>query len=223
MSTGERMSSIAVREIVVHFMERLAGLLEYQCIAGSIRRGKPMVGDAEVVIEPKNLSAVWNRVEGLLNQGIISQADYGAGAVRWGKTYRGLLYRGVKIELFVCDENNRGYVTWLRTGASQKNTYVMTRLKEHQSAVRMHGGYVWHVSYQKSVTGYSKDLGYAKLGKLIVPDEYTLYWLLGMDVVEPRLREELAYRSALERWVNTPSGDLLEALYVSEPKQMSLF
>lgn len=224
MSSGEPIKLAVAKQVVEQFMSHLDGMLAYSCIAGSIRRGRALVGDAEVVIEPHNLSALWVRVDGLVNQGIIAKADYGAGQTRWGQAYRGVMYQGVKIELFVCDENNRGYITWLRTGAGQKNTYVMSQLKKHHSIIRMSGGYVWHVSYDKSHPAYKSADEFAKLGKLIVPDEFTLYWLLGMSPVEPAKREERAYRHALERGVYTPSVDEIQGIYSDpEPKQLSMF
>jgi hypothetical protein len=205
-------------------MNHLENVCQWSCVAGSVRREKAMVGDIEIVILPNASSAVLNRLDVLLNMGVVKQALYGdKQQVRWGQTYRGMVYQSMLVEVFLCDMHNRGYQQWLRTGGRNKNTYVMSRLKDCKSPVRFSGGYGWHVSYESKHPDFNFELGYARLGKLHIPDEFTLYHLLGMKPIMPQYRDTNAYRVSLEPWVYCPDADELVAMYVPELKQKRMF
>jgi hypothetical protein len=214
MSKGERMrlgeASMVAKDVTV-----------YTCIAGSIRRKKESVGDIEIVVEPTTKAALLNRLDVMLANKTIKKAEYGEGSYRWGENYRGLMFMKARIEVFCCDGDNRGYITWLRTGSAEKNTYVMTRLKEAKYPVRFADGYVWHVSYDKNHPMFDFEAGYAQLNKLSVPDEGVLYALLGMNMMPATQREEVFYRPFLERKLNAALPvDFLRQHYVG---QRSLF
>jgi hypothetical protein len=182
------------------------------------------VGDIEIVIEPVVLSALLNRLDVLLEMGVIKQAPYGKlNSVRWGEKLRGCLYQDVKVEVFICDEHNRGYLLWLRTGDGNKNAYVMQRLKHCHAPVRFHEGYGWHVSYDSKHSYFDQILGYAKLGKLIIPDEFTMYYLLGMQPIPAKRRNEKTYRTHLGHWVDCPSAEELREISIPKLTQKRLF
>jgi len=224
MSSGEGMSLARAREVASDIMNHLENVCRWHCVAGSIRREKAVVGDVEIVILPNTLSAVLNRLDILLEMGVVDKALYGEKKQsRWGDTYRGMIYQGQLVEVFICDEHNRGYVQWLRTGAGEKNTYVMSRMKACKSPVRFSGGYGWHVSYDSKHPAFNFERGYARLAKLHIPDEETLYHLLRMPVVPPKFRETKTYQEWLWSWVYCPDAEKLVEMYVPELKQGRLF
>ncbi|MGJ3241137.1 MAG: hypothetical protein ACFE0Q_20675 [Anaerolineae bacterium] len=222
MSDGKIDLNVAER-VALDFMTHITDMLAWHSVAGSIRRQKPVVGDIELVVMPRDPHHFLARLDNLIDQGIASRKLYSDGRTRWGDRYRGITYRGCTIELFLCDHNNRGYIEWLRTGPGMANTYVMSRMSACRSHVRFAGGYAWLVSYDAKHANYDRNAGYAKLGKLIVPDESFLFYLLGMSPVPPRLRSEVVYRQHLENWVHVPSMEALEPLIIPEPTQRRLF
>ena len=221
MSSGERKLLAKAAAVAGDFLEYVRDVSAYACIAGSIRRKKETVGDIEIVIEPTSKAALLNRLDVMLNMGTIDQALYGEKEVpRWGDTYRGLLFMGWKIEIFTCDADNRGYITWLRTGSSDKNQYVVTKMKTGKYPVRFADGYAWHVSYDRKHPMFDVEAGYAKLNKLRVPDEVTVYHLLGMPMMPVTQREEQFYAHYLEKGMKAPGEMDLKLMYAGGQRSM---
>jgi DNA polymerase/3'-5' exonuclease PolX len=130
------------KEIADEFAALLRPACERVEVAGSIRRGdKTEVKDAEIVIIPTH--AYYVLLESMLANGTIEKAQYGEkGTHRWGDKYKGLMYRGLKIEVFCADAINWGYILWLRTGPGDSNTIAMQVLNENTNLRCIHG-YVW--------------------------------------------------------------------------------
>lgn len=96
----------------------LARILEPACdriaIAGSIRRRKHQPKDIELVAIPKFVpegNALLWLLDTLLDQKVITIKSK-----CWGEKHRKFIYRDVKIDFFIADRNNWGYIYWLRTG-----------------------------------------------------------------------------------------------------------
>ena len=173
-----------------HIVEDMADLLASACerleIAGSIRRGKPAVKDAELVAIA--LPGLLSYIDQLVDNGLIAKALYGDKQLtRWGNKYRGMQYGNMKIELFLADEDNWGYQYWLRTGPGDANTFVMSWLKHRKDApIYADGGMWW----------WKRPDGDARLA---VRDEVAMFHLLGMEYIEPQHRSEQIYKKMLYR------------------------
>src|SRR6185369_17955116 len=103
------------RQTIGELVELLRPACECIEIAGSVRRGKPEVHDAEVVIIPT--PDLLPLTDNLIEYGTAQYALYGEKRTkRWGQNYRGLLFKGIKCELFMANEENWGYQLVLRTG-----------------------------------------------------------------------------------------------------------
>lgn len=207
--------------IAIEYITTIQDVAQESHICGSIRRLEQRVKDIDLVILPRNIHDLWARLDTQVAQGIIKRGD------KWGKTYRNFKYKNLQIELYTCDEHNRAYIQWLRTGPGKLNTYVMTQLKRHQSSVRFQGGYAWHVTYDNTHPNFDTALGYAKLAKLKTENEYELFQLIGLPYVAPAARSEISY-GRLNRIVNNPSDKALQAAFYIEkintqPKQQKLF
>lgn len=88
-----------------------------------------------------------------------------------GESYRGILYKYLRVEIFSADKDNWGYILWLRTGPDSEknraNTYLVTKLQA--SPFELRGGYLWDR---------------LTLKKISVPDEFTFFvTLLGFPHV----------------------------------------
>lgn len=172
------------RQQALTITEQFVKLIETHCerleIAGSIRRGKSSVHDAEVVIMPnRHLFAV---LDMMVIGKDIRKARYGEKQLpRWGDRYRGLVYHGLLIELFFAHENNWGYTLWLRTGPGDANKWLMNHLIAVNAPVRARNGEWWHGDQQ-----------------LAIPTERDLFALLGLPEMPPAMRTEARYRRYLK-------------------------
>lgn len=194
-------------------------------ILGSIRRGRAQVKDVEILYLCQTLDekrVLLRRLDHLCNTGTIARNLRNP---KWGDTYRAAIFNGVPFDIFTSDPHNHGYIQWLRTGPGDTNMWFMSQLVRHKSPVRCQSGYVWHVSYDLQHPDYNKALGYAKLGKLTVPTEWSFFKLFGLPYVKPADRNQIRYGS-LNRGVHTPPGAVLRNQYVTpprKPKQQRLF
>lgn len=175
-----------VAEYVVGDLSDLCATIE---IAGSLRRGKPYVGDVEIVALPKRASELLARLDTWVATGKAWKAIYSNGTTRWGEKYRGLrLARSeFTVELFLADADNWGYVYWLRTGPGDANAYVM------QQCIARHSPY-------RAVEGYWREVESGR--RLRVAEEAELFRLLGMAYVYPKDRTLDDYQRRMNcRWV----------------------
>jgi hypothetical protein len=150
-------------------------------------RGKPPASKAGVLI-PKD--SLWTNLDEMLGQGMIAKADYNS-KTRWGDKHRGLVYEGVKIEIFTADEDNWGYQLWLRTGPAEGGETFMKAINS-RSNLRAIDGYLWHgTKWQRN----EKDKwDSSDRRKLSIPDEAAFFNLIGIEPVSPSWRSPAMYQ-----------------------------
>jgi DNA polymerase/3'-5' exonuclease PolX len=174
--------------------EEFAGLLGPVCerveVAGSIRRGdKAEVKDAEIVIIPTR--AYYALLESMLADGTIAKAiyDFRKGTTRWGEKYRGMVYRGLRIEVFCADAINWGYILWLRTGPGDGNTLAMQALNE--TNLRCIEGYVWfcHHWEREGEKWAARD----EKQRVILREEADWFKALGLPYIAPNARAHVQW------------------------------
>ena len=220
MSTGERIprdKANALANGVIVWLESHCEQIE---IVGSIRREKATVGDIEIVCRPGNIYQFNSTLNTLIKDGHIKKKHYPSGKIgsgktvtRWGERMKSMVIYGVTCELFIADNDNYGYIKWLRTGPGDANQYVVSRMKRERSFMRFKDGYGWICSYQGDAVSYDT--------KLHLPDEEAVFHALGMgNVIPPKFRHEKVYG---ERWKGVLPGYLLDKLKADEPKQRKLF
>jgi DNA polymerase/3'-5' exonuclease PolX len=200
-------------EIGANFSRLIEDVAGKVIMAGSVRRRSALVNDVELVVMPPERAAFFARLDKLVLDGVIEKSVYSNGTYRWGDTYRGLDFQGIRIEVFSATPENVGYITWLRTGPGKANQEVMESLGGWP--VRFDEGMAWYTTYEDKV----KRLQY----KLRVPDETTLFRLIGMQYMPPERRTADAYKLKLKKM--RPSIDYIESLKIVDhtPKRMSLF
>lgn len=132
-------------------------------IAGSVRRKKPECKDIEICIIPYNASIIplqntvnkWKKVKGEVT----------------GKYTQRILPEGVKLDLFICNEDNWGLNFAIRTGSAEFSHKILARK--------------WC------------QMGYKSVGAILMKDnksfplkeEQDVFKFLGLDWVEPENRE----------------------------------
>ena len=182
----------AARAIIDELVEVLRPACERIEVAGSVRRGKPEVKDAEVVITPT--PELLPLTDDLIQYGRAQYALYGDSRTkRWGQNYRGLLYRGIKCELFMTTAESWGYQFWLRTGPGDANAYIMRWLGlSHVNApVRFQEGYGW---YSQQWRHNGKKWLAPDRRRLRITSEADLFAVLGMPYLPPAERTEMRYK-----------------------------
>ena len=109
------------REIAVRYWEKFRPLCDRVKVAGSVRREKAECGDIELVCIP--LDAEFQ--DGLFDKKIVRDPEFvkyvnsfprvkGNGE---GKYTQLLLPEGIKLDLFMCNEDNFGLMWMIRTGS----------------------------------------------------------------------------------------------------------
>lgn len=154
MSTGTRMSLTAARSIALGLLWRLAPAAERIEIAGSIRRGRPDVGDIELVAVPRTerrTEGMWetrevNRltecVDTLIADGIL--ASHPTDPKR-GDRYSKLIEptTGLQLDLFSATLDNFGLIYLIRTGPADYSHRFVTDLRRrnlHVAGGQLHRG-----------------------------------------------------------------------------------
>lgn len=77
MSDGKKVNADEAREKVGIIYELLRDQCEQLVIAGSLRRGKALVGDAEIVALPKYAPNLLARLDRMVAEQLIVKAAYG--------------------------------------------------------------------------------------------------------------------------------------------------
>jgi len=191
LSDGQKRPAVEVRPIAEALLALLRPHLVWGEIAGSLRRERAEVGDIEIVATA--LPSYFAFMDELVVTGTGKKALYGEKqTTRWGEKYRGLDYQGMKCEIFLCDDWNRGYLWFLRTGpgnpADNANAYLVTKIKNGNAPFRVSEGYV-----------YQGDQ------KLKIATEQDWFALCGLPFIEPRTRSVKAYAkhfSKAHQWGN---------------------
>lgn len=214
-ATDNRISWEAAAEVAASFISLISDLSDLSPVrvAGSVRRRRATVGDIELVTCASNRPALLARLDKLVLDGVCTKAVYQNYTHRWDIKYAEIVYQDVRIELFGAQPENLGYITWLRTGPGDANTHVMQQLGGWP--IRFDDGYAWTATY----TGGMKTL----VSKLRVPDEETLFRLIGMQYLPPEKRTVDAYRHWLKK--KPPSADFINSLVIPNetPKQKGMF
>lgn len=181
------------QQVIYELVDLLRPTCERIEIAGSVRRGKPEVHDAEVVIIPTpDLLPLTDK---FIADGRAQYALYGEKRTkRWGQNYRGLLFDGIKCELFMTSEESWGYQYWLRTGPGDANTFIMRwlGLPYIHAPIRFQGGYGW---YSRHWWHDGKAWVAEEKQRLRIATEEDLFAVLGMPFIPPSERTEMRYKA----------------------------
>lgn len=187
-NTFDRLSNHEAVKIAKDLMVELAGQARRIEIAGSIRREKTYVKDIELVIIPHHLPSLLARLDGLVVRGDMEpRTNVKGNRIGWGEKFRACVYKKLyPVDIFICDEDNFGFIYWLRTGPGDANSRVMEMLKYMASPVRARDGRLHWVDYPADYN--SADDNYIPRHVIRTPEEIDVFTLFGMDYRKPALR-----------------------------------
>lgn len=184
------------------FRENFGGTYTRWEFAGSLRRGRPDVGDIEHVVVPITADDLFGQRGELKDHLVRAQAtrlicqkiagfrlhNYG-GHTRFGPRYMGLDVNGRLHEVFCADADNLGCILAIRTGPVSFSRQLMIRLRER--GYRMHAGRLLVIVQEdRASDADSVRLDDGRVAKVVrCPDEKTLFRAAGYDgVIPPRER-----------------------------------
>jgi DNA polymerase/3'-5' exonuclease PolX len=188
VSAGHRWRLEDARAVAAELVELLGPFCERLVVAGSVRRGKVMVGDVELVYAPKcaelqNLlgevdevvSLVDAKTEALVKDGVLAKRRNVNGSQMWGAKNKLAVHvkSGMPVDLFATDLRCFENYLVCRTGPGDLNTEIATRAKAM--------GLKWH-PYGDGFEGLA-DGGWVK-----VTQEADVFATVGMPWMEPEIR-----------------------------------
>ena len=190
------MARALAREIALE----LIGLLKPACeriqLAGSIRRRRELVGDIELLAVPRTIEqrdllgevtgavdALHVRCDELLALGVLAKRRSDKGLTHYGPASKRLVYRGVPVDLFVCEAGNFGMHLLVRTGPAKWSNRLVTPLGR-----RTHDGLPGLLPPGLTVAG---GVWLHREGeRLETPEESDAFEALELPWIEPHLRAE---------------------------------
>jgi DNA polymerase/3'-5' exonuclease PolX len=162
VSAGVRLPLAEARAVADELVALLAPACERIEIAGSIRRGRPDVGDIELVAVPRitieATQGLWgngetervNELDELADRELlrvsveIKRAD---GSIehqrRWGPRYKASLFRGIPVDLFSTTPASFGLIYLIRTGPAAFSQRLVTDARRrdlHVAEGQLHRG-----------------------------------------------------------------------------------
>lgn len=225
--TYDPLSNHEAVKIAKDLMVELAGQARRIEIAGSIRREKTYVKDIELVIIPHHLPSLLARLDGLVVRGDLEpRTGKNDTRIGWGEKFRAAVYKKLyPVDIFIADEDNFGFIYWLRTGPGEANTRVMEVLKYRCSPVRARDGRLNWVEYPEDYNSVNDN--YITTHIIRTPEEVDVFTLLGLDYRKPTMRSMEYYLHQLTHprhlW---PDKDAIDHLLMPVPgpaSQAALF
>lgn len=182
MSTGERVPLKVARGLAQEVTSLLEPEVGRSAIVGSLRRGRPTVGDIELLVEPRQSAGLLyaSPVGDELDRVVRDFIEIGTFSIRpprrLGSAYKALVYRGVALDLFICrPPASWGVLTFIRTGPAEWNLRVVSECRER--GFRFEGGQLWRGSEP-----------------LDTPTEEDVFVALGLAYIPPAERSARAVR-----------------------------
>lgn len=206
MSTGTKLPWSDAYANAQEFARLFEGMYAKWTIAGSIRRKRPEVGDAEHVVIPLMMPRVIDTMFGRVEDGVVNrvwdaldlmvatgQAEKAIcgdpedpearPSVKWGSLYRAVLYKGMKHDIFMAEPHegdrpsrNYGSLLAIRTGPWEFSRHLVSVLKQ--------GGRYRHIE------GYVRYASGPAEGTIRpCPTEPEFFALCNVPYIEPERRD----------------------------------
>jgi DNA polymerase/3'-5' exonuclease PolX len=187
MSDKQRWPAAIARKVAEELIAELMPCCEQICVAGSLRRGKPDVGDIEILyvsrtgqvcvpgeLFPKSGSLADELIEHWLAQGIITKRFNINGSAAWGTLNKLAVHAssGIPVDLFATTAERWFVSLVVRTGSKEMNTTLASSALQRGMQLHVYG-----------------VLENTKTGEQIIPQsEREVFERLGVPYREPTER-----------------------------------
>lgn len=183
-----------IREMIPLALHVLGFLMEYcerVAIAGSIRRGKPMVRDIELVVQARE-GVLDRRCDELLRLGVFTKRTKSNGALlSWGSRYKAAWYADVPVDIFiVLPDRQWGPTMLIRTGPGDANRVLVT-----QQGIRNGDD---NYGILPKVMRFSEGRIWAHTLAMNTPEEEDVFRCVGLPWIAPHKRSVEEY----QKWSN---------------------
>jgi DNA polymerase (family 10) len=177
MSAGQKIPLCTAKVIADRLAASLAPLVSWYQVAGSIRREKDLVGDIEIVLEPRQVSDGFMGGEApdieVLQELARSWAANGRlakGEKRDARQIAVILPEGITAELYVVlPPAQRGSILAIRTGPAELGPFVMQRFKRR--GLRHVGGHLEIAETGATVSTATEEEYFAAAGLPCLPPQ----------------------------------------------------
>ncbi len=177
MTEEKRRFPLAFARIVANqLLKRLGPHCQRIEVAGSIRRGKPMVGDIELLSIPRvndQGDLLDRKLQMLIKAGSLEyRLNRNGHRAGYGPLNKLLVHvgTGMPLDVFTATEENWGMAMFVRTGSAEWNRKAMSRLLYRGMRGHAYGGITW------------------KTERYNCPDEETVFRYLQWPYVPPEGR-----------------------------------
>ena len=151
------------KEIADEFLDMIYKYCIRCEIAGSVRRGKEYPKDIEIVAVPDSY-----KLERYFKEEGKSHMKF----LKNGRKYKQILFRDIKIDLFLTEENNWGIIFLSRTGSARFTASILSQWKKFTKGGRSTNGFLTDTNGKQYMFKEEKDI----------------FEHLGLEYVEPKDR-----------------------------------
>lgn len=186
MSEKQKYPNAAAMAVGLELQEALAPFCERIAIAGSLRRERPLVGDAELLFIPKAedrpvdmfyslpFDLAWEAIDFMVTAGILSKRPSSIGVFTWGPKNKHAIHRGgIPVDFFATSKEAWWVSLVIRTGGKATNLALTTGAQK--------AGY--------SLNAYGVGVTHLRTGQVIpATSERHVFELCGVPYLEPKYR-----------------------------------
>lgn len=201
MSQGIKKPLTEAQEVAIELLQKLSPFCHQIMIAGSIRRGKPMVGDIELVavpICPKDLFG--EPIKDANDKLSAFLASKEVPMILDGDRLKRFRYRGLAVDLFIVRPDEIGRLGWrviLSTGSHDFNKWLVTKQDSGGAMppnMKADKGWLWVEEPGKWPS------------KLEARDEIDVFSAFGLPFIPAEDRDQGRWYKYAEAWVEMKEG-----------------
>ncbi|MEO8608889.1 MAG: hypothetical protein ABI690_13440 [Chloroflexota bacterium] len=228
MSSGEPRPHAEMLLLAVEVVRLLAPYCTRIAVGGSLRRGKEMVGDIEIICQPDEQALPTGGRKGFIQvkQNAVNwicdrlredeiftpRLNPQGNPESWADRHKRAYYKGAKLDLLiVLPDRSWGYTMLLRTGPGDANSVLVTKM-----GVRNHDGNLGILP--AAYKFFEGELWLGDLAPVPTPEEKDVFAALDLPYIPPPLRNVEMY----QRWAARRSKRELPTPSAEQPRLMTL-
>lgn len=196
MTEKRRRSWLEMAAIAGQLVRELSPACQRILVAGSLRRGRPQVGDIEIVAISDGDTLLDATDAWLASREVSKRLKSNNTPIAWGARFRAMVWRGVSVDLFITTPEQWGLISVIRTGPGTPDVgFEQWRGGANQMLVtpRAKGGLL--PDEMRVADGWL----WRGERRLRTPEDSDVFRLIGLPLIAPPLRscaEYMRWKSA---------------------------